>query len=69
MKRLVSLLLAIATAFMMFAAAPAVNGAAYFQLSSGVDYGKPAISESDKAVMTANGYAGVCVNGKYIDWP
>ena len=45
------------------------NGAAYFQLSSGVDYGKPAISESDKAVMTANGYAGVCVNGKYIDWP
>ena len=43
--------------------------AVHFQLSSGVDYGKPAISESDKAVMTANGYAGVCVNGKYIDWP
>jgi len=46
-----------------------VRGFTYFQLSSGVDYGKPAISESDKAVMTANGYAGVCVNGKYIDWP
>ena len=27
------------------------------------------LSDSDKAVFTAQGYAGVCLNGAYINWP
>ncbi|MCR4764477.1 MAG: hypothetical protein K5696_13200 [Lachnospiraceae bacterium] len=27
------------------------------------------ISDSDRAVMTAKGYAGVCLNGSYVNWP
>ncbi len=45
------------------------NGSNYFALSCGNANAKPMISESDKAVMTANGYAGVCINGKYVNWP
>ena len=44
------------------------NGSNYFNVTSGND-SSPVISESDKAVMLANGYAGVCVNGKYKNWP
>lgn len=46
------------------------NGSAnYFNLASSIGYASPKISESDKAVMLANGYAGVCVNGNYKNWP
>ena len=46
------------------------NGSAnYFNVASAVGYASPKISESDKAVMLANGYAGVCVNGSYKNWP
>ncbi len=45
------------------------NGANYFSVITGYDYAAPVISESDKAVMLANGYAGVVVNGKFINWP
>ena len=45
------------------------NGSAnYFALSTGRDGAYPKISESDKAVMIANGYAGVAVNGMYKNW-
>jgi hypothetical protein len=43
------------------------NGQNYFDVVSGTS-SYPAISESDKAVMIANGYAGVCVNGVYKNW-
>jgi hypothetical protein len=43
------------------------EGANYFDVASATD-STPVISESDKAVMTANGFAGVCVNGKYKNW-
>ncbi len=45
------------------------NGANYFALVCGNGAAIPKISESDKAVMLANGYAGVCVNGTYRNWP
>lgn len=45
------------------------NGANYVDLVTGTDYATPVISPSDKAVMQANGIAGVVVNGKYINWP
>ena len=45
------------------------NGSNYFNVVAGQSNVTPVISESDKAVMIANGYAGVCVNGKYINWP
>ena len=45
------------------------NGASYFNLTTGDKNVAPVISESDKAVMLANGYAGVCINGKYVNWP
>ena len=44
------------------------NGSNYFDVTSDSD-SSPVISESDKAVMLANGYAGVCVNGKFKNWP
>ncbi len=44
------------------------NGAAYFQLTCGYSV-VPVISASDKAVMLANGIAGVYVNGRYMNWP
>ena len=43
------------------------EGSKYFDVASATD-STPVISESDKAVMTANGFAGVCVNGKYKNW-
>ncbi|MCR5669979.1 MAG: hypothetical protein K6G10_03155 [Butyrivibrio sp.] len=46
-----------------------VNGSKYFDVTSGNDYASPVISESDKNVMLANGFAGVCVNGVYKNWP
>ena len=45
------------------------NGADYFDVVTSVKYATPRISESDKAVMLANGYAGVCIDGKYVNWP
>ena len=45
------------------------NGSKYFSVLTGYDSASPVISESDKAVMIANGYAGVVVNGKFINWP
>ncbi len=45
------------------------NGANYFDVAASAGYATPVISESDKAVMLANGYAGVCINGKYVNWP
>jgi len=39
------------------------NGASYFGVTTGDKNATPVISESDKAVMLANGYAGVCING------
>lgn len=45
------------------------NGANYFALATGFKGPYPVISSSDKAVMQANGYAGVCVNGTYYNWP
>ncbi len=45
------------------------NGSNYFALASGSNNAAPAISASDKAVMQANGYAGLCINGKYVNWP
>ncbi len=44
------------------------NGSNYFDVVSG-STSSPVISESDKAVMIANGYAGVCANGSYYNWP
>ena len=44
------------------------NGANYFDVVSATN-SAPVISESDKAVMKANGFAGVCVNGAYKEWP
>ena len=44
------------------------NGANYFNVAAGAGFSSPVISESDKAVMLANGYAGVCVNGNYKNW-
>ena len=37
-------------------------------MNTSVESNAPVISESDKAVMTANGFVGVCVNGKYKNW-
>ncbi len=45
------------------------NGASYFSVVSSNPNATPVISESDKNVMLANGYAGVCVNGNYRNWP
>lgn len=45
------------------------NGASYFSVTTSDKNATPVISESDKAVMLANGYAGVCINGKYVNWP
>ena len=45
------------------------NGANYFNLATGIKYATPVISESDKAVMIANGFAGICIDGKYVNWP
>ncbi|WP_026652773.1 hypothetical protein [Butyrivibrio proteoclasticus] len=45
------------------------NGSNYFDVISGSANATPVISESDKQVMIANGYAGVCVNGVYKNWP
>ena len=45
------------------------NGANYFSVVSPNSSATPVISASDKAVMIANGYAGVCVNGAYRNWP
>ena len=45
------------------------NGASYFNLATSHKNATPVISESDKAVMLANGYAGVCINGNYLNWP
>ncbi|RKM62383.1 hypothetical protein D6855_02910 [Butyrivibrio sp. CB08] len=45
------------------------NGANYFSVVTGYDFASPLISGSDKEVMLANGYAGVCVNGKFVNWP
>lgn len=45
------------------------NGASYFSVTTGDKNATPVISESDKAVMLANGYAGVCIDGKYVNWP
>ena len=39
----------------------------YFDVTSSSD-ATPVISESDKKVMIANGYLGVCVNGQYKNW-
>ena len=44
------------------------NGSSYFDVACYMNNAVPKISESDKAVMTANGYAGVCVNGVYKNW-
>ena len=45
------------------------NGKNYFAITTGYGESNPIISESDKAVMIANGYTGVCVNGRYVNWP
>ncbi len=45
------------------------NGAKYFAVTTGYGYAAPVISPSDKAVMQANGIAGVVVNGNYRNWP
>ena len=45
------------------------NGASYFSVTTSDKNATPVISESDKAVMLANGYAGVCIDGKYVNWP
>ena len=45
------------------------NGSKYFSVITGYNNATPVISESDKAVMLANGYAGVVVNGKFVNWP
>ena len=45
------------------------NGSNYFSVISSNPNATPVISASDKAVMIANGYAGVCVNGNYRNWP
>ena len=45
------------------------NGANYVSVTTSVGYATPKISDSDKAVMLANGIAGVCINGKYVNWP
>lgn len=45
------------------------NGAKYFDVVSGNPNATPVVSESDKGVFIANGFAGVCVNGNYKNWP
>ncbi|MBR1642580.1 MAG: hypothetical protein IJ683_09690 [Butyrivibrio sp.] len=45
------------------------NGSKYFSVLTGYDNATPLISGTDKEVMIANGYAGVVVNGKFINWP
>ena len=45
------------------------DGANYFNVATGDKNATPVISESDKAVMIANGYAGICIDGKYVNWP
>ena len=45
------------------------NGANYFSLVTASKNATPKISESDKAVMLANGFAGICIDGKYVNWP
>ncbi|MBO4458308.1 MAG: hypothetical protein J5802_11370 [Butyrivibrio sp.] len=44
------------------------DGSNYFDVVSATN-SAPVISESDKAVMKANGFAGVCVNGEFKQWP
>ena len=44
------------------------NGSNYFNVACSINYAAPKISDSDKAVMQANGYAGVCVNGVCKNW-
>ena len=44
-------------------------GANYFTVTASDGNASPKISDSDKAVMSANGYAGVCVNGAFKNWP
>ena len=45
------------------------NGSNYFSVATSAKNATPVISESDKAVMIANGYAGICIDGKYVNWP
>ena len=45
------------------------NGSKYFDVVSGNSNAIPIVSESDKGVFIANGFAGVCVNGNYKNWP
>lgn len=45
------------------------NGGNYFAVVTSNKDAILRISESDKAVMLANGYAGVCIDGKYVNWP
>ena len=45
------------------------NGANYFNLVCSNSGANPVISPSDKEVMIANGYAGICLNGTYKNWP
>jgi hypothetical protein len=45
------------------------NGSKYFSVLTGYDHATPLISGTDKEVMIANGYAGVVVNGKFVNWP
>ena len=44
------------------------NGSNYFAIVAPSTIYYPKISESDKAVMIANGYSGICVNGIYKNW-
>ena len=44
------------------------NGSNYFSLKCASNNAVVKISESDKSVMIANGYAGICVNGIYKNW-
>ncbi len=44
------------------------NGGNYFSVT-GPAGGKVNISDSDKAVMTAKGFAGISLNGTCINWP
>ncbi|MCR5675209.1 MAG: hypothetical protein K6G16_05795 [Lachnospiraceae bacterium] len=42
----------------------------YFKIdTASKSFKRIAISASDKAVMTAKGYAGVCLNGVFTNWP
>ena len=45
------------------------DGNNYFTVNTKNKKGVVKISESDKAVMIAKGYAGVCLNGTCVNWP